>query len=415
MPPRHCEFQSIALLLVVFGCNGLYIPQPEELLFQSVRVKPQVWGSLDEEGATQLCSQLERNLDSGVSRSQMSPLKGAMLHEGGIDGLLDILEKYPANAALQQACLGAMESAIFYQEESQHYAGKKGLQRILVNSMRANIDNRDFVSIEVGNMGGFLDFCVECGDYAAQAGANELMVDILRKYKQDEQVVQLTLDGLTGNVYHSTDGSSRDKLYEAGLLNDLMDLISLYPYGPPGWLQNRQEVFAVVSGLTSGSPKQGEIVASMMKMGFPAECLKLMREQPTDQPSQSKAGEFIAYHSVMNKSIAQTFLDLGAIDHLVWAVGNYTTPTGQNASNAAMFWNADYSSVRALDALYDMVPSCRAEMLQKGVVASLIKAAQNPEGGYQTTEYVARWQACGLLEKLLHDDAASAKQQAGCP
>merc|ERR1712216_464187 len=252
----------------------------------------------------------------------------------------------------------------------------------------------------VGEMGGFMDFCPECGTGAQRAGGDQLMIDVIRKYKNDEGLVTDTLCGLTGNVYHSPDGASRVKLYELGLPALGIELMKLYPHNPPGsFLQVRQEVIAVMSGLCLDSPKQKEVRDTIMKL-YPSEVFRLMEEEPTSAPSQGKSCEFIRNLATYDSAYAEAFIRMGAIQHLAWAIGNYTSPSGKDAGMAGKFWNVDASAAQAIVNLATMVPSCKPQMIQAGLVDLLIKAAKNPEGGYQVSRYLAKPTACEALRLL---------------
>jgi len=241
-----------------------------------------------------------------------------------------------------------------------------------------HIDNPDFIAKNIGNMGGFMDFCSECGDLAQKRGSDELMMDVMKKYIDRKDTVQNCLNGLTGNVYHSD--ASRINLNKLGLIQLGLDLIKRYPFGPVRFLQIRQEVIAVMSGLAQEGAHAKEIRQTIISAGYDTEVLKLMREQPKDVPSQAKSNEFINYFASWSSSYAELFIKKGAIDHLVKGMANYITP---KSDEAGKFWNVDQSGSQALLALETAVPQCRDSMISAGAVKQLIKAAKNPEGGYQ--------------------------------
>merc|ERR1711964_224831 len=127
-------------------------------------------------------------------------------------------------------------------------------------------------------------------------------MDVLEKYGKEAAIVQNCLNGLTGNVYHSAD--SRDALADLGLIEVGIDLNRRFPYGPDEWLQIKQEVIAVMSGLARDAKNHIRTRDRIIQAGYPEEVRMLMREQPTDAPSQAKCVEFIRFFSEFNDAYA---------------------------------------------------------------------------------------------------------------
>lgn len=373
-----------------------------------VHMSPQDFGSLDAAEAASVCYQLEREL----SKEELA-LKTAMMEEGAIDGLIAVLRKHGrTDIDVADHCLRAMGKAIYYQQELQDYAGAP-LQEVTIKTLRAHIDDEEFMSFHIADISTFNDFS-QNGDYLYQYGADQLVMDTITKYIDNVYVVQNCLNALTGCLFHTSDGATRVKQYELGLLDVFHDLIKRYPYDPKdSFLQVRQEVMIVTAALAGPSPREREIRDAIYREGFFTEALKLMRQQPRDQPSQAKSAEFIRQLSQYNSTYAEKFVEMGAILHLVESLENYETPTGEFASEAGKFWNVDQAASEALSTLARLVPSCRQEMISAGAVDALIKAAKNPEGGYQTPSYFARDSACQALS-LLSEASTSVLARIAC-
>lgn len=150
-------------------------------LYNAIQMDPRTLGKLDEDEAAEVCAKMQSKMGSSFDIEGGMDFKQAMRTEGGIDGVIAILRKHGKSLKVAINCLDALDNAVFYIEENQHYAGQHGDMEVLVDVLRSHMDDEDFITLHIGEMGGLMDFCQECGDIAQKHGSDELMLEVMKK------------------------------------------------------------------------------------------------------------------------------------------------------------------------------------------------------------------------------------------
>jgi hypothetical protein len=248
----------------------------------------------------------------------------------------------------------------------------------------------------------------------------QLIMNSARTNINNEAAVLFDLRAIKGAVCVKGGGTARDNYYNLGLPKLGLDIMAKFPtHEPNKFLDIQAEVILVMKCLCLGDEtppyimKPRHDVWDTVMESYATEVLKLMRTNPTDPALNAISLQFLDTMIRLDEKYAWSLHHMGTasdgtpkadiLDHVKWAMENYTTPTGAFAKYANSYYNVHYAGAKLLSYL---AGALNFHLNHKdGMVEVLQKAATNPEGAYGKAEYAAREPACNALAVLSVDYA----------